>query len=434
MALVTLGLLFAFFSSLNKITKHGQSATVPEVTGETLTEALPKLQGFALSIDSVYQPYSKKLEIIYQEPAGGSIVKTGRTLFITVNKLSPPTITMPDLVNMSFRNAVLTLQSYRLVMGDTIFRPDLAAGAVLAQMQNGKLIARGAQVPIGSRVDLVIGAGLGDTTMPVPNLIGLNYAQVKSMMDAMGVTMTIVWDGTITDSNSAIIYKQFPESKDELEFAKSIAPGDLMDLYIMQKPSAELLRLNQPGVIRYLDPRDSNATISFAPPTSLLPGDVDSNAPKVSDADPNALKKINRPRRSINDSSGNANGGNVGTNDEDPPIQIGTKNDMTDVQAPAEPVNKRPDEKERVIKKDDPKKEEGKKVEIKKEAAIDPKKDAKKEPAKEPAKDPKKDPKKVDPKGSVPANKQPAKSAKQDPPKKPKETIKKNSDTENEFK
>ncbi len=271
-------ILFAFFTSLKAITKHGQDAIVPSVTGKNLKQVSTQLEGFELEVDSIYLPYKDPLEIIYQEPAAGNRVKKGRTLFITVNKITPPSIVMPDLVNMSFRNAVLTLKSFRLEMGDTIFKPDIAAGAVLQVLQKGLNVRAGQNVAIGSRIDLVVGAGLSDSTMMVPNLIGTSYAFTKSTLDGLGVLYNIVWEGSINDSNAAIIYKQFPEAKNELDFDNVITPGDMVDLYIMQKPSAELLRMNQPGVAKLIDPNDTNSRITYGPPTTELPYEQDTNA------------------------------------------------------------------------------------------------------------------------------------------------------------
>ncbi|MFM2385907.1 MAG: hypothetical protein RL660_664 [Bacteroidota bacterium] len=272
---LTAGLLFAFFKSLHSITKHGQEAKVPNVTGHQLKLALKELDGFELQIDSIYVPYRDPLEIIYQEPAAGQIVKKGRIIFLSVNKLSPPTIAMPKLVDLSFRNAVLTLTSYRLIMGDTIFKPDLAAGAVLQQLLNGKEIAPGTQVPLGSRVSLVVGAGLSDSTMSVPDVIGKSWAEARSILTSMGIEPNVVWDGSISDSQSAIIYEQFPESKNELDYTNYINAGELMDLRVMQSPSEELLRMHRAGSQRYIDPNDTNVKVIYGP---LIPEEPDTTA------------------------------------------------------------------------------------------------------------------------------------------------------------
>jgi eukaryotic-like serine/threonine-protein kinase len=277
MLAITALLIVGLLASLHTITKHGQDAKVPKVVGLKYNAAIKLLGGFEVKVDSVYIPYKDPLEIVMQDPQPGNMVKVGRIIYITINKVSPPTIPMPALVNMSFRNAVLTLESYRLTMGDTIFKPDIAAGAILGQLYNGKPISAGSAIPVGSRIDLIVGAGLSDSLMDVPDLIGRSFAEARSLLDASGVLYNIVWDGSISDSGAAIIYEQQPESKNELDFTNSITPGDMIDLRIMQRPSAELLRLHQAGSRKFLDPNDTNAVISYGPATTELPStNVDS--------------------------------------------------------------------------------------------------------------------------------------------------------------
>jgi hypothetical protein len=138
------------------------------------------------------------------------------------------------------------MQSYRLVMGDTTYKPDVAAGAVLEQWVNGRKIAPGTLVPIGSRVDLVIGLGLSDQ-IDVPNIIGMTWNEAKSLLESQMLSINPIWEGEITDSAYAIIYNQQPEAINELDFPNQILAGDIIDVRIMQSPSQELLMKNQPG-------------------------------------------------------------------------------------------------------------------------------------------------------------------------------------------
>lgn len=256
--LVVTGLLFAFFNSLNFLTKHGQETKVPKLTGKNMKEAIRVLekQGFKISIDSTYQSYEDPLEVLFQEPTEGATVKVGRTIFLTVNRRSIPKITMPNLVNLSFRNALLTMQSYRLVMGDTTYRPDVAAGSVLEQWMNGKRVAPGTMIPYGSRIDLVVGDILSEEK-EVPNLIGSTYTDAMAIIQSLGLTANPIWDGTITDTANAVIYQQTPETINELDFKNTILVGDLMDLRIMQNPSKEILDKNQPGSRKLIGDEDS---------------------------------------------------------------------------------------------------------------------------------------------------------------------------------
>lgn len=258
---VIVGLLFLFFSSLNWLTNHGKETTVPKIVGKNMKDAVKILekQGFKIQIDSTFISYKKPLEVMFQEPEIGSVVKIGRTVFLTVNRQTPPSIKMPNLVGMSFRNAMLVMQSYRLVMGDTLYRPDVAAGAILEQLYKGHGIAPGEAVPYGSTISLVVGEGLFGE-VEVPNLIGLRWSEAKALIEGLQLASNIVWDGMIQDSANAVVYMQEPESLNELDFVNKIPKGDLIDLHIIQSPSPELISKNQPGskkLLQEYNDRDS---------------------------------------------------------------------------------------------------------------------------------------------------------------------------------
>lgn len=259
--------------SLDKITNHGKETKVPNVTGKNLLIAIKQLKkaGFKLQIDSTYQAYSNPLEIIFQEPQANSTVKYGRTLFITVNRKSPPKIKMPNLVGLSFRNALLTMQSYRLEIGDTLFKPDIAAGSILEMNFGGKPLLAGQEIPIGSKIDLLVAEGLSTEEINVPNLIGSTWAEAKQTLEASGLTINVLWDGAITDTANAIVYEQQPESINELDFQNVINKGDQMDLRIMQSPTQEILNQHQPGSKKYFSEDDSTQSFPQEQPINQKP-------------------------------------------------------------------------------------------------------------------------------------------------------------------
>ncbi len=261
--LLVAGLGYAFFNSLNYLTNHGREIAVPKITGKSLSAVVDELKAkkFKVEIDSTYKSYINPLQVLRQEPEEGSMVKIGRTIFILVNRAEPPKLEMPDLVSKSFRNAVLILKSYRFVIGDTIYRPDIAAGAILEQRYNGKTVAAGAPVPYGSRIDLVVGEGLADYEVDVPNLVGKSWRDAKEILASAGLFELLVFDGEIDDTMTAIVYKQYPEALNDLDFPNAIRGGDMLDLHLMQSPTPQILRKNAPGSLKYQDLDDSTVTI-----------------------------------------------------------------------------------------------------------------------------------------------------------------------------
>lgn len=241
--LVCVLLFLLFFGSLGVITNHGDETKVPNVTGKNVTQAVKTLEGlgFEVRVDSTYEPTRKAFLVLLQMPEVGEVVKTGRTLFLTVNKAMPPETPMPNLVNLSYRSAALILQSNRLVVGDTTYRPDIAKGAILEQLFNGQPIRPGTMIPQGSRISLVIGDGLGNTEMPVPDVIGMTYAEAIAMLSSNNLMVTPVFDQGITDTASFKVYRQTPSAISDLGVPSRIREGDGIDIYIGENPTDSLM-------------------------------------------------------------------------------------------------------------------------------------------------------------------------------------------------
>src|SRR5690606_2344725 len=132
MIAICIGLYMLFFASLGWLTGHGKELIVSDLMGLGAGEAVASLekQGYDIDIDSMFDPTQQPLVVLEQQPDKGSTVKQGRTIFLILNKVSSPTIKMPNLVNLSYRSAEMMLKSNKLMLGDTVMKPDLAEGAV----------------------------------------------------------------------------------------------------------------------------------------------------------------------------------------------------------------------------------------------------------------------------------------------------------------
>ncbi len=254
---VCIALYITIFASLSFVTQHGAEVKVLSVKGRLYEDALKalKARGFVVEVDSSYEPGKRKYEVLAQQPQPGAIVKDGRTIFITINRVSPPQTPMPNLVNLSLRSATMILKSNRLVLGDTILRPDIARGAVLEQLYAGKQIVAGTMLPQGSKISLVIGDGLGQTEFSVPDVIGMTYFEGRELISASGLYSVPVFDFDVRDSASAIIYNQSPSPYNEGGRNNRIRQGDYVDLFIKQAPTTEEMELNRrpPAAPQYTD-------------------------------------------------------------------------------------------------------------------------------------------------------------------------------------
>jgi beta-lactam-binding protein with PASTA domain len=253
--LVGLGIVIAVFVlfvlSLNWITHHGEAKTVPSVTGKTLKQVQQLLEtdGFELVIqDSVYYDSLPPSMVIKQVPEADAVVKVNRTVYVTVNRIVPPDVPMPNLIGYSFRNAEMILKNMGLKLGDTSFKADFAKNSVLEQLSNGRSISPGSSIKMGSPVSLVIGSGIGNADMAVPKLIGLTYDEAKILLETNGLIVgSVIPDPLVKDTASAFIYKQSPLSRTEDGFKVRIRPGQMIDVWLsVEKPVIDSLQLQQP--------------------------------------------------------------------------------------------------------------------------------------------------------------------------------------------
>jgi len=239
--LLCVGLYFLFFTSLRWITHHGEEVKIPNVTGKDMKDAVAILEGmnFDVFVDSTYEPKQKPYAVLKQTPDIGSVVKIGRTVFLTVNKALPPETPMPNLISLSYRSADMILRNNKLLVGDTTYKPDIAAGAILQQLYMGNDVKPGQMVPEGSKINLVIGDGLGITQFNVPDVTGMAYDEGITYLTGSGLQYTAVWEGDITDSATAVIYEQSPKPTNELNAPNRIKAGDIVDLRIKQTADAD---------------------------------------------------------------------------------------------------------------------------------------------------------------------------------------------------
>lgn len=227
-------ILFLFLKSLSFLTRHGKILQIPSVTGMSMSAATKLLneKGFDVNIqDSVYVDTIAPLTVTRQFPEADAAVKINRTVYLTVNRSVAPLIVMPRLVG-SFRNAVLILKQFGLKLGDTSYRPDFAKNSVLEQLYNGQVIKQGTKIPMGSTISLVLGSGLANVNMSVPDLFGLTYREAKYKLDSLGVGLVPILDGGVSDTMNAYIYRQNPERFNDERKVNRIRPGQMIDIWL----------------------------------------------------------------------------------------------------------------------------------------------------------------------------------------------------------
>ncbi|MBQ7420228.1 MAG: PASTA domain-containing protein [Prevotella sp.] len=162
MALTVVVLCLGVGYGLDLYTHHGEGIAVPELKGMTYLKARLLLEEEGLNIvvsDSGYQKSLPADCILAQTPGFGTKVKSGHTIYVTVNSPSSPTFAIPDIVdNSSFREAEAKLTA----MGFKLTEPQRVVGEkdwVYGIICRGRRVSNGDRIPIDFPLTLMIGTG-----------------------------------------------------------------------------------------------------------------------------------------------------------------------------------------------------------------------------------------------------------------------------------
>lgn len=207
---------------LNVVTQHNRELIVPDFTNMTVAEAeaLAADAGMRVEVtDSVYAKRIRKGAVRDQNPAPGSKVKEGRRISLTINALNAKKVTMPNLIDLSMRQALAELQSRGLVLGKLIYVRDMATNNVLRQLHGNREIAPGTTVETDTVVDLVVGLNPDtEASTYVPDVLGKRYMSAVDALHKQSLNIkTLRFDDSVKtyeDSLDAVVYRQSPEASD----------------------------------------------------------------------------------------------------------------------------------------------------------------------------------------------------------------------------
>jgi beta-lactam-binding protein with PASTA domain len=210
-------LLILVFFALGFITGNGKTEKVPSVVGLDMTTAEHNLSALGFDVvvqDSIYVDTLARTAVLRQTPDADEIVKKGRTVYLTVNRVLAPQIEMPNLVGFSLQSAITYLKVLGLRVGSTTLQPDRNKNVILDQLVNGARVAPGAKIASGTVINLIVGDGSLSTLVDVPDLTGLDVGTARSLIESAGfVVGSFTSSVTIQDTAKAFVVGQSPVSQ-----------------------------------------------------------------------------------------------------------------------------------------------------------------------------------------------------------------------------
>lgn len=212
-------------------TNYNEGLTVPDITKMEVEQAQQRLDEIGLRYEIAERRANEQFPpdfVLDQVPGGSSIVKPNRKIYLTVNSSVTPTIEVPEVVNLSLRNAQIQLQSQGLEVGAIDYASSRFQNTVLSQS-----IPAGSTVETGTSVNLVVSDGLGMNKVEIPEILGQRLAVAQRSLRESGLRVGSIEFQPIQDVEANIVVDFTPADAD------SAFEGERIDLLVSERADAQ---------------------------------------------------------------------------------------------------------------------------------------------------------------------------------------------------
>ncbi|MGB5553280.1 MAG: PASTA domain-containing protein [Flavobacteriaceae bacterium] len=156
-------LAFGVLTWLKSTTNHGEFVEVPDFSKMSVMQMREAVEDAGLRyevLDSAnYNPDYPRFSIIDQEPLAGNKVKENRKIYFTVNPSGYKKVSVPNIIQVTQRNATSMLMAVGLDVERVTYIDELGKDMVYYIKYKGKNIAPGDKLPKTSKIELVCGNG-----------------------------------------------------------------------------------------------------------------------------------------------------------------------------------------------------------------------------------------------------------------------------------
>lgn len=196
--------------------------TAPDVLGLSLEEARIALsdQGFEMRVGDGghYDANVPADHVLEQVPAGGSVVKRGAMVAVTLSQ-GPLQMTVPDLLGQNGPSAQMSLASASLAIGRTlrIMSPGVEPGTVVDQSPRS-----GSSIPPGTAVDVMVAQPAAGEGFVMPDLVYRDYQRVRSYFETRGFQVGSPQSESYEGIRPGTILRQQPPAGHRLRRADAI--------------------------------------------------------------------------------------------------------------------------------------------------------------------------------------------------------------------
>ena len=230
-------LFFLYLKILDIYTLHDKHILVPDYSNFHISQldSISNENNIRyIIIDSISDLEKPKGIVLNQIPKPNTKVKKKRRIYLTITETNTSVVKFPDVYDLTLRQALRQIELTGLLVGKLEYKSDIATNKILDFNVNGISIFEGQEILKGTTVNLVVGKGLSEEYVFVPDLIGLSRIEAHIVLKTSSLNIgSEFYDENCEDSTLAVIYKQTPtfENDNELKL------GSTIDLFLKNPES-----------------------------------------------------------------------------------------------------------------------------------------------------------------------------------------------------
>jgi beta-lactam-binding protein with PASTA domain len=229
-------IISASMLSLQLNSRPWSERSIPSVEGLMKDSAFHLLEGLDLvpiHLDSVYSSSALPGSVLEQSPSEGSMVKSGRPVYLTTFRVTPPDERISVVEGVYSRLALRLLERKGFIVIVKTEPNTVLNGKVVRIEYRGLTLSPDDRKKRGTTITMIVGE-VSDSKVRVPWLKGLSLDDASRRLTGSSLSVGFVEYGdslfTRNDTLSALVVRQFPSSS-----MGYVNAGTAIDLYL-EKP------------------------------------------------------------------------------------------------------------------------------------------------------------------------------------------------------
>jgi len=238
MIVVSAIVLIIIFMLLKLYGRTGREYELNDVRGMTLAEAEASNDINLVFVinDSIYTEGDEGGHIISQDPKPGSRVKKNRKIFVSISAYTPKDALMPDLTDVTVKQAVSQLSSMGLNVGRLKFVQSQFPKTVLEATCRGRVLKPGTTVKGGQVIDLTVGLDPERPYAVVPFVLGKSPEKAHRDIKMGAFNVGAEHFEHVEDRSHAVVVKQVPAYTGVSQHAM----GSTVELWYSDDPNLDV--------------------------------------------------------------------------------------------------------------------------------------------------------------------------------------------------